>query len=62
MVVFFYAAADLKQNYVLSANDTAFVCSCTLCSWRFTSANKFARSAITLVLLATSPVVRTKAY
>ena len=59
-VVFFHATADLKQNYVLSANGTAFVCPCTLCSWRFTSANKFARSAITLVLLATSPVVRTK--
>ena len=59
-VVFFHAAADLKQNYVLSANDTVFVCSCTLCSWRFTYANKFARFAITLVLLATSPVVRTK--
>ena len=59
-VVFFHAAADLKQNYVLSANGTAFVCHCTLCSWRFTSANKFARSAITLASLSTSPVVRTK--
>ena len=28
-VVFFHAAADLKQNYVLSANGTAFVCPCT---------------------------------
>ena len=28
-VVFFHAAADLKQNYILSANDTAFVCPCT---------------------------------
>jgi len=51
----------LKQNYVLSANGTAFVCPCTLYSWRFTSANKFARSAITLASLTTSSVVRTKA-
>ena len=28
-VVFFHATADLKQNYVLSANGTAFVCPCT---------------------------------
>ena len=33
-VVFFHATADFKQNYVLSANGTAFVCPCTLCSWR----------------------------
>lgn len=32
-VVFFHAAADLKQNYVLSANDTAFVCPCTQQTW-----------------------------
>ena len=48
---------DLWQCKALSAHS---VCPCTLCSWRFTSANKFARFAITLVLLATSPVVRTK--
>ena len=28
-VVFFHATADLKQNCVLSANGTAFVCLCT---------------------------------
>ena len=32
-VVFFHATADLKQNYVLSANDTAFVCPCTQQTW-----------------------------
>lgn len=29
----FHAAADLKQNYVLSANGTAFVCPCTQQTW-----------------------------
>ena len=58
-VVFFHAAADLKQNYVLSANGTAFVCPCTLCSWRNALQVNLLAYAITLVLLATSPVVRT---
>ena len=60
-VVFFHAAADLKQNYVLSANGTAFVCPCTLCSWRNALQVNLLAYAITLAPLATSPVVRTKA-
>ena len=59
-VVFFHAAADLKQNYVLSANDTAFVCPCTLCSWRNALQVNLLAYAITLASFATSPVVRTK--
>lgn len=55
--VFFHAAADLKQNYVLSANGTAFVCPCTLCSWRNALQVNLLAYAITLVLLTTSPVV-----
>lgn len=60
-VVFFHAAADLKQNYVLSANGTAFVCPCTLCSWRNALQVNLLAYAITLASLTTSPVVRTKA-
>ena len=56
-VVFFYAAADLKQNYVLSANGTAFVYPCTLCSWRNALQVNLLAYAITFVILATSPVV-----
>ena len=56
-VVFFHAAADLKQNYVLSANGTAFVCPCTLCSWRNALQVNLLAYAITFVILATSPVV-----
>jgi uncharacterized protein (DUF2062 family) len=59
-VVFFHAAADLKQNYVLSANGTAFVCPCTLCSWRNALQVNLLAYAITFVIFATSPVVRTK--
>ena len=59
-VVFFHAAADLKQNYVLSANGTAFVCPCTLCSWRNALQVNLPAYAITLASLTTSPVVRTK--
>ena len=55
-VVFFYAAADLKQNYVLSANETAFVCPCTLCSWRNALQVNLLAYAITLTSLTTSPV------
>ena len=51
---------DLKQNYVLSANGTAFVCSCTLCSWRNALQVNLLAYAITLASLTTSPVVRTK--
>ena len=32
-VVFFHAAADLKQNYVLSANKRSAVCPCTQQTW-----------------------------
>lgn len=60
-VVFFHATADLKQNYVLSANGTMFVCPCTLCSWRNALQVNLPAYAIMLVLLATSPVVRIKA-
>lgn len=59
-VVFFHATADLKQNYVLSANDTAFVCPCTLCSWRNALQVNLLAYAITFASLTTSPVVRTK--
>ena len=59
-VVFFHAAADLKQNCVLSANGTAFVCPCTLCSWRNALQVNLLAYAITLASLTTSPVVRTK--
>ena len=60
-VVFFHATADLKQNCVLSANGTAFVCPCTLCSWRNALQVNLLAYAITLAPLSTSPVVRTKA-
>ena len=59
-VVFFHATADLKQNYVLSANGTAFACPCTLCSWRNALQVNLLAYAITLASLTTSPVVRTK--
>ncbi|MCI6813691.1 MAG: hypothetical protein MR870_00145, partial [Clostridiales bacterium] len=59
-VVFFHATADLKQNCVLSANGTAFVCPCTLCSWRNALQVNLLAYAITLASLSTSPVVRTK--
>ena len=58
-IVFFHAAANLKQNYVLSANCTAFVCPCTLCSWRNALQVNLLAYAITLAPLTTSPVVRT---
>ena len=58
-VVFFHAAADLKQNYVLSANGTAFVCPCTLCNWRNALQVNLSAYAITLALLTTSPFTRT---